>query len=183
MSKSLVKILDYSIFPAAVTILSKFIGILLATQLFGIAWSIRDYGSSTFAVTTVLKTEDVITVTAYSDLLMYIVTALFFSIAVIRAIFFHNTHTSEMVILSLSKLNLLNLIKDSYTVYGMTAGWWIFMVLSNLLIWLNIFAGKSIEWIGIVTTLSSLVLSLVLFLDVYREISQIRRHPSKYEWN
>jgi len=183
MSKSLVKILDYSVFPAAVTILSKFIGILLVTQFFGIAWSFRDYTGSIFAVTTVLNVDDIAIVTGYSDLFMYIIAALFFSIAVFRAIFFHNTHTSEMVILSLSKLNLLNLIKDSYTVYGMTAGWWIFMVLSNFLIWVNIAMGKSFEWIGIVATLSSLVLSLVLFLDVYREISLIRKHPSKYEWN
>ncbi len=183
MSKSLVKILDYSIFPAAVTILSKFLGILLVTRFFGIAWSFRDYTGSIFAVTTVLKPEDVITVTAYSDLFMYIVAALFFSVAVFRAIFFHNTHTSEMVILSLSKFNLLNLIKDSYTVYGMTAGWWIFMILSNLLIWVNIFMGKGFDWIGIITTLSSFILSIVLFLDVYREISLIRKHPSRYEWN
>lgn len=181
MSKSLVKILDYSIFPASVLILAKFLGILLVSNYFSIAWSLRDYTGSIFAISTVLKSEDVIIVTAYSDLFMYIIAALFFSIAVFRTIYLHNTHVSEMTILSLSKLNLMNLIKDSYTVYGMTAGWWIFMVLSNVLIWVNVATDKSYSWIGVITTLASFVLSFVLFLDVYREISLIRKHPSKYE--
>lgn len=183
MSKSLVKILDYSIFPASVLVLSKFFGILLVTHFFGIVWSLRDYSGSIFAVSTVLRSEDVTTVTAYSDLFMYIIAALFFSVAVFRAIFLHNTHTSEMVIMSLTKLNLLNLVKDSYTVYGMTAGWWIFMILGNLLIWVNIFLAKSYLWIGLLTTLSTVILSLVLLFDVHREISQIRKHPSKYQWD
>lgn len=183
MSKSLVRILDYSIFPASVLILAKFLGVILVARYFNIAWSLRDYTGSVFAVSTVLKAEDVILVTSYSDLFMYVVAALFFSIAVFRTIFLHNTHANEMVILSLSKLNLLNLIKDSYTVYGMTAGWWIFMVLSNALIWINISLDKTYSWIGVLTTLSSFLLSFVLFLDVYREISLIRKHPSKYKWH
>ncbi len=183
MSKTLVNLLDYSLLPAAVLILSKFLGILITIRIFNIAWSLRDYSTSVFAVSTVLRAEDVITVTAYSDLFMYIVVAFFFSIAVFRTIYLHNTHPSEMVILSLAKFNLLNLIKDSYTVYGMAGGWWIFMVLSNFLIWINIIAEKSYSWIGIVTTAATLFLSLVLFIDVYREISLVRKHPSKYQWH
>lgn len=183
MSNSLVKLLDNSIIPAAVMVLSKLLGIILVSNFFGIAWSLREYANSMFATSTVLNPDDVIIVTSYSDLFMYIVLATFFSLAVFRSIFFHNTHVTEMVVLSLSKFNMLNLIKDSATVYSKAGGWWIFMVFTNLLIWLNYFSDRTYLWVAIVTTLATVVLSTILLIDIYREISLIKKHPSKYNWN
>lgn len=169
--------------PAAVIILAKLLGIFLVTQLFSISWAIRDYTGSIFAVTTVLNSDDVITVTAYSDLFMYLVIAIFFSLAVFRSIFLHNNHASQQVILSLAKRNLLNLVKDSYTVYSQASAWWIFMLLSNVLIWTNYLMDKSYLWIGIASTVTTFLLTLILILDVFREIEYIRKHPSKYDWH
>lgn len=183
MSKSLVKILDFSVLPAAVLVVTKLLGILLVTNIFNIAWSIRDYTGSIFAVTTVLNHDDVITVTAYSDLFMFVIIAIFFSGAVFRTIFLHSSHASEKVILSLAKRNLLNLLKDSYTVYTQASAWWIFMLLTNVIVWVNYLTGKSFLWIGISVTFTTILLTLILVVDVFREIEHIRKHPSKYQWS
>lgn len=183
MSNILVKLLDYSLLPAAVIVVAKFAGVLLTVNFFAIDWTLREYTSSAFAVSSVLNLEDLKIVTAYSDLFMYIIIALFFSATVFRSIYFHNTHASQMVILSLAKFNMLNLLKDSYTIYSMAAGWWLFMVVSNLLIWTSIIAERSFLWVGVLTTLSTIVLTVILVVDVYKEISVVRKHPAKFKWH
>ena len=183
MSKSLLKLLDKSLFPASVMVLSKFLGILFVIQLFGIPLSIRDYSTNIFASTTVLRPEDIQTVTSYSDLIMYTVMAIFFSVTIFRAFFLHNTHVNPKTVLSLANRNLLNLIKDSYEIYHVSAAWWLFTALANVVIVFDVVANRTYAWIGIAATLFTALLSAIILQDVYKEVTNIKKHPGSYKWN
>lgn len=182
MSKILIKILDYSILPASIMLLSKLLGLFLVSFIAQIPFSIKEYVGSTVPVTTVLSAADQQIITGYSDAFMFLVIALFFSVYVYRSIYLNASTVKEAVILSLAKRNLLNLIKDSFSLYSAATSWLMFLVLGNILIWLNIADSKGYLLIGIISTIFTIATSLVLIIDVQKEVDNIKKHPAKYEW-
>lgn len=182
MSKSLVTLLDNSIFPASVMVVSKFLGVILAIEFFNIQWSIKDYASSIFSIGTIVRPEDLATVTSYSDIIMLTALVLFFSFAVVRAVFFHSTHVRPTLLLKLATNNLLNLVRDSYEIYHNATIWLVFLLIADVLVWINVALGRTYLWIGIVGAISTIVLGVILAHDVYTEVQNIKNHPGEYKW-
>jgi len=182
MSKSLIKLLDNSIIPASVMIASKFVGILLSIKILNIPWSIKDYTNSILTVTTFLRKEDISTVTSYSDLAMYFALASLLTFNIVKAVYLHNTHLRPNLILQLARRNLLSLITGSYEIYHSCTVWITFTWIANILILINVLTERTYIWIGLICTISTLVLTWVLAQDVYREIDNIRKHPGEYSW-
>lgn len=183
MSKSLLKLLDNSIFPACVMILGKLVGVLIALWAFGIPYSLRDYFSAVYSLRFVVPSADIQTISSYSDLVMYIVVAACFSIVLVRAIFLHSTHVTPSLITKLANNDLLKLVQSSYEIYHSATIWLIFLIISNVLVLVNVFQSSSYAWIGVVCTFATIVLTAILLSDVYREIESIKKKPSNYLLN
>lgn len=183
MSQTLIKFLDNIIFPAAMLVFSKLAGIIITSKILDISISVKDYTNTIFGVGTFVPKEGLVLMTSYSDLIMYILVAAFFSVSLVRAIFFHSTHVKPTLILKLADRNLLNLIKDSYEIYNTAAAWLLFLWISNVLVLVNVLNNTTYVWIGVVATVSSIVLSIAMFQDVNREIENIKQHPGQYKWN
>lgn len=182
MTKTLIRFVDSSLFPAAALVAGKFLGLILTFQLFGIGWSLKQYAESFFSIGTSVRLEDLALATSYSDLFMYVFIALFFSFSVIRAVFFHASHVKPSLVIKLANKNLLNLIQSSYKVYNYAFVWLLFAWIGNILILVNVTRGTTYLWVGIVVTISSIVLSVILLEDLYKEIENIKNHPGKYKW-
>lgn len=182
MSKSLLKLLDNSIFPACIMVLGKLLGALLTIWIFNIPFTIRDYFNNFYSLRFVVNEENLTAVSSYSDLIMYIIVAIFFSFTIVRAVYLHSSHVKPTLITRLANSNLLKLIQSSYEIYHSATVWLIFMWLSNVLVLVNVFAGNTFLWIGIVITLTSIVLTAILLSDVYKEIENIKRKPGTYNW-
>lgn len=183
MSKSLLKLLDNSIFPACIMILGKLVGVLFALWFFDIPYSLRDYFSAVYSLRFVVPQENIQTVTSYSDLVMYVIMALFFSLVLIRALFLHSTHVTPSLITKLANSNLLKLVQSSYEIYHTATVWLVFMIIANVLVLINVFRGSTYAWIGVVCTIVSVLLTVILLHDVYREIESIKKKPSSYLLN
>jgi hypothetical protein len=182
MSSSFVKILDNSLFPAAVMILGKLLGVVLATATLNIPFSIKEYADSIFSVRAVVRAEDLLSVTSYSDLIMFLTVALFLTFSVFRAVFLHSSHVKPTLVSRLANNNLLKLIRNSYEIYHYAVVWIIFTWVSNILIFINIYRGLTYSWIGITTLLFSILMTVVLLQDVYKEIENIKHKPGGYQW-
>lgn len=182
MTKTLIRFVDASLFPAAALVAGKFFGIILTLNLFGISWSIKEYTDSFFSFQTAVRAEDLALVTSYSDLFMYLTIAVFFSFSVIRAIFFHSSHVKPSLVIKLANKNLLSLIQTSYKVYNFASVWLVFAWIANILVLVNVFRGASYPWVGILVTLCSVILSILLLEDMYKEIENIKKHPGSYKW-
>lgn len=183
MSQFFIKLLDNSLFPASVMILGKLIGVLGTLYFFNIPFTIRDYFSQVYSSRFIVQSDYISVVTSYSDIVMYFILALVFSIFLVRAIFFHDTHLKPSVITKLANSNLLSLVKSSYEIYQSAIVWLIFLWISNFLIIVNVFSGNTYLWIGVVCTIFSLFFTTLLFQDVYREIENIKRKPGGYLLN
>lgn len=180
MSKSLLKLLDTSLFPACVMILAKLFGVLAVLWFFNIPYTLRDYFSNVYSLRFIISEENIQNVTAYSDLIMYLIIAMLFSINIVRAIFLHSTHISPSMMNRLANRNLLRLVQSSYEIYHSATIWLIFLWVSNILVLINVFSGVSLLWVGVVSFLLSIFLTAILLQDVYREIENIKNKPNKY---
>lgn len=183
MSKSLVKFLDNSLFPASIVILGKIIGILISSKIFNIQWSLKDYANSVFAVSSVVSQHDMIILTSYSDLIMFGIVAGFLAFEVVRALYFHDSHVKPSMVLKLGNLNLLGLIKSSYEIYHSLSAWWLFTALANVLVWVDVLEGNTYLLIGLFCTVVTIVLSALILQDAYAEIEHVKKHPGHYNWN
>lgn len=163
-------------------IVGKFLGVVFIVEMFNISWTVKEYSSSILGYSSTLSQDDLEFVTSYSDLVMYLFLAVTFTWIVIRAIYFHNTHVKPELAASLANKNMLDLVRNSYDIYHSAASWLFFTAISNALILVNVFAGKTFVWIGIVTTMYTILLTVLLLQDVYREIENIKKHPGQYTW-
>lgn len=182
MSKSLVKLVDNSLLPAAIMIIGKFVGIVLTIQIFNLPWSIKEYTNNMFSLSTVVEAGDVNTVYSYSDLIMYFLIALFFTAVIIRAVYLHSSHIKPTLVAQLANKNLLSLIQNSYEIYHSAVIWLLFTWIANVIIIINALSGKTFGWVAIATTLTSVMLTIVLLQDVYREVENIKHNPGQYQW-
>ncbi len=183
MSRSLIKIVDSSLLPAALMILSKFLGLIIVAKLTNLPWSIKEYSSNLFSIGNALDIEQVRVLTSYSDMIMFITVALGLSMVIIRAIYLHNTHVKPTLVTRLADKNLLSLITTSYEVYHFAFAWLTFTVLANIIILINAIQGTSYIWVAVIATIFTSGLVVILLQDIYREMENIKKHPSKYQWN
>jgi hypothetical protein len=104
-----------------------------------------------------------------------------FSVVLIQALFFHNSHVSPKSLTKLASNNLLSLVKSSFEIYHKGAVWSLFLWLSNLLILINVLTSKTQPWVFVVSLIVTIVLSLVLLNDAAEEIDLSREAVFKGE--
>ncbi len=180
MQKSLISILENSLFPSALVIFGKFIGIALVISYFDLPYTVSGYASSALNGTLSVTSDHAELISTYSDIIMFSVIALGFSFHLIRAIFFHDTHLSPKFITQLADLNLLSLIKDTYDIYHKAAVWLGFLWVAVSIIVINVVLGTTLFWVGIVAVITTLALSVGLIQDAYQELVNIRNKPKQY---
>lgn len=183
MSKSLLKLLDNSIFPACIMILGKLLGVIATLWLLNIPFTVRDYFSNIYSLRFIVQEENIKVITSYSDLTMYLILAIFFSLTIVKAIFLHSSHIKPSLMTKLANSNLLKLVQSSYEIYHSASIWLIFMWVSNVIVVGNVLAGNTYAWIGVLCTVVSILLTSILLQDVYREIENIKHKPSGYLMN
>lgn len=182
MSKTLINFLDKSLIASAFVIFVKFSSMFLLSKFIGIDWKLNEINGIFHPVSSVSDVQPMIELSSYSDLIVVLSMLFMLGFQVIRAFNFHNTHISPDKLLSLSRRNLLFLIKDSYTIYHSSAVWIYFSFVVNLVVLLNVFTGITYYWVGILSVMGTLLMVALIIKDISIEIENIRKHPSKYKW-
>jgi hypothetical protein len=162
MSKTLINLIDISLVPAALLVVGKLIGLFATIQIFQLPWTLQEIPGSFFSVSPAFLADDVIVASSYSDLIMYFLIAFGFSFVLIQATHFHDTHIKPRLLVKLVNNNLMGLVRSSFDIYHSATIWTIFLWMTQLLIWVNIAAGKTYLWIGLVTLAANVVLTAIL---------------------
>lgn len=170
MSKSLTKLIDFSLLPSALLVIGKFFGLYISIQVFNLQWGLRNIPNSFFSLRPIFYSEDIIVASTYSDIFMFLVIAVGFSITLIQALFFHSSHVDPNLVSRLGSKNLLGLIKSSFDLYHKASIWALFLWLTNILIIFNVLTYKTEVWVLLVTTIISIVLTVLMLRDVHQEI-------------
>lgn len=180
MSKSLIKLIDASLIPAAIMICGKVAGLWLANVIFNLEWGIDTQPNNFFSVHIVYKTlEDQTTAASYSNLVMYLFVFIGFLVVLIRALYFHSSHISPRVIARLATHNLLNLISDSFEIYHKASVWLVMLWLSLLALIINVLLRRAYTWTAALAFFCTIIATIILFRDISREIEMSRKNIHK----
>lgn len=184
MSKSLVKLVDYSLLPAALMVIGKFVGLWLSIQLFSLEWGIKNIPNSLFSVVPEFYAEDIHLASTYSDLIMFLILVIGFSIILVQALYLHNSHIAPTTLVKLATNNLLGLVKSSFEIYHRAAIWSVFIWISNILIFINVLLNRTDLWVLIFSLIISIVITTALLRDAFKEIELSKKKLTiRYDQN
>jgi hypothetical protein len=181
MSDSLIKLTDIALIPAALMVIGKLFGLVLTINVFALPWTVQDIPQSFFSIRPGLLAEDVILANSYSDIIMYAVLALGFSIVLLQATHFHDTHIHPRLLVRLANNNLMGLVKSSYDIYHAATIWTMFIWLAAAIIWVNVAVGKTYLWVGLAVLIANTVFTTILLQDVYQEIELSKRNLGRQQ--
>jgi hypothetical protein len=178
MSKSLVKLIDAALIPAAIMICGKVIGLWFSNTVFNLDWRIQTNPNDFFSVKIVYGTiGEQLTATTYSNVIMYLCVFIGFSIILARAVLFHSSHISPKILSRLASNNLLKLIADSFEIYHKASVWLVILWLAVLAVVVNVLLGKAHAWTALFTILCSVFSTVILLRDVANEITIAKSNP------
>lgn len=176
MSKSLIKLLDSAIIPAAVMICSKVVGLWLINEIFNLTFGLVPSPNTFLGISVTYANEsDLLVSASYSNLFMYGSLLIGFTFVLIQALFLHASHISPVTLSKLASNNLLDLVKDSFNIYHEATIWLIFLWSATIIIVANAIMGLSYQWTAIAASTGSLITTVVLLRDVGHEINIARK--------
>lgn len=184
MSKSLIKLIDTALIPAAVMICGKVVGLCFANTVFKLNWGIVTNPSNFFSVNIEYATlAEQITATSYSNLIMFLFVFIGFMFILIRALYFNSSHISPSLVAKLATNNLLNLITDSFEIYRKASIWLVMLWIALFALLINVIIGKAYPWTGVLCIMCTFITTTILLKDVSKEIDSARKNLSKLSDN
>lgn len=173
MTRTLAKLLDESIVPAAIIILGKVLGLVLANIVNAIPYSIQPGGSILPWTVVYSSAAEATTANTFSNFVMFLVVLAGFSVVLFRAHFLHSTHIPPRLRGKLARLKLENFIADTFEIYHQALVWLSFLWLTNLIIFIYALGGGSIS-LGIIAFLLSFAATYIYTKDIEIELETER---------
>lgn len=170
MKRSLLQLIVYSIIPAVVIIIAKLGGIYLAGALFNIHIDLSGSVTSFLSFQNLVNAKEIVTISSYSDLFMYLGVAVGMSVILIQALYLHESHITPGTINKLAKYNLLSLVRGSFELYHSGIIWLIFMWLANIVVLINTTRALTDIWTLCICTIFSISYSIIFMKDLFAEI-------------
>lgn len=168
VSKTLVKLIDYSIFPAVLLVSAKVVGVAFLLKYFRV-----DYQLDGLRLT-LTNVEDYIAVNSYSSLFMLVAVLAGLLWVVVKAHMFHDTHITPSFSARLFGMNLDELIHDTEVIYTQSFIWLSYAWISTLILGVHSLYGLSYWWVFYVALGVSILSTAFLVMDIEREINADR---------
>ena len=171
ITKSLTKLIDEAIVPAAALIFGKMLGLFLVIYFLKMPFNIAS-GEILKILPSVhfANLADYTIAENYSNLAMFSIAALGTIIVLVRAHFFHESHIHPKLHAKLASLNLESLVVPSYHLYHQAAIWLIFLWLSVGFLIISTILGVTYPQIAIIAFVVAANFSWVFALDIEKEV-------------
>jgi hypothetical protein len=171
MAPRLVKLLDYSLLPFSVLILSKLLGLHYVFTSLHIEWGVADYAGGIITATPVVYGRDLQLVSTYSNLFMFL--AMFIGGSLLVAISFlrHRSANNPEFLRKLINLPQMNLLEKGLLFYTRIYVWAIYLWLATGYILLDVLMGRTAAWLALVAFALSVLLTAVLAQDSIKEFN------------
>ena len=175
VAKSLIKLIDEAIVPAAALIVGKMLGLLATVYFFNLPFNIEP-GQILKILPSVhlANLTDYIMAENYSNLAMFATAATGTVFVLIRAHFFHESHIHPALHAKLLTLNLQSLVAPSYHLYHQAAIWLIFLWLTVAFLLISAFIQVTYPVTAAIAFIIAANFSWVFALDIEKEIELSR---------
>ncbi|GEM_PF-877216 len=176
VTKSISKLIDQAILPAAILIIGKMGGLFLTVYLLHLNFTVQPASFLKILPTVHLPDQtSYILAENYSNLAMFMLASVGTIFVITRAHFLHESHISPRLRAKLARLNLEALIASSYKLYHQAAIWLTFLWLSTGFLMLSTIAKITYPQISIIAFIVAANFSWVFALDVEKEV-EIQRN-------
>lgn len=171
MTNSLVKIIELSIFPIALLICAKVVGLILVNSAFNLDWHFVTSDTSLYSIRIAYLTQQAkLDAASYSNLFMYMVVFVGFCLTLVQAYFLHESHVSPKTVQRLMDMKFTNVIKDSFEVFHNAFVWLVLIWISALIIIISALSGDTYLWIALLTSVLTIILTALLAKDFEDEL-------------
>lgn len=164
-AKTLIKLIDYAIFPAFLIIAAKVVSIVFLTKYFGIDYSI-DGMRMVFQ-----NSVDFIAVSSYSSAVMFFTVIAGLGWVTIKAHLFHDTHISPSFSTKLFSMNMEDLIHTTETIFAQAFIWLSYAWISTMIFGIYAYYGFVYWWVFWLALSVTVFATGALALDIEREIA------------
>ncbi len=150
MSRLLRNLIKYSLLPAAMMIVAKLFGILLAANIAQIPLWISDDVGQEFDIQIVTLTYDhALYVNSISNVILMIVMSISFFYLFSRYYVYNKVNENPRTIAKITKFNLLSWITSKSVVFTKIFVWGIFLISSASIVVTSALKASTYSWIGI----------------------------------
>lgn len=171
-SKTLIKLIDASIFPAVFLVASKILAIAFISKYFDTSYQIEGM-KLVFN-----NAEDFITINSYSSLIMFFAVFAGLIWVVIKAHVFHDTHVKPTVSAQLLDMNLLHLVHKSDVIYSEAFVWLSYAWLTTLMIGVYSLFGLGYWWVFGISLVITILTTSAMAVDFERELKVEKRNEN-----
>ena len=163
-AKTLLKLIDYAIFPAVLIAFAKVGSAVFFAQYF-------DFTYQTDGFRIVFdNAQAFISINSYSSLVMFFAVLAGLGWVIVKAHIFHDTHITPSFSAKLFSMNLNELIHTTETIYSQAFIWLSFAWLTTLVFGVHSYFGLSYWWVFFVSFFIAVLSTALLVLDIEKEI-------------
>ncbi len=164
-AKTLIKLIDFAIFPAFLIVAAKILGIVFLTNYFGVNYSVS-------GIRMVFENSiEFVAINSYSSLVMFVTIIAGLAWVVIKAHIFHDTHITPVFSAKLFSMNMEDLIHTTETIFAQAFIWLSYAWISTIIFGIHSYYGFSYWWIFWLSLSATVFATGALALDMEREIS------------
>lgn len=181
MSNNLVKLLDFSLLPFAITILAKALGLYLVLQTYGIDWGISEFPNSLINVTPLVYGKDLTVVATYSNLILFGVVFVAFSLQVLLSNLRQNAKQNMSLLRKLMQMPRLNLFQQGVHMYTKLYVWLMYVWLVAIYIIIDTALGRTQPWLAAVSTILTIGITAIVLADTAKEIENLKKNVGRLQ--
>ena len=171
-SKTLIRLIDLAIVPAAILIFTKVISILLLNAVLGLSWDVKTLSDAFFGVkVTYPDLDQLALVVSYSNLFMHLAALTGTVLALSKLFYMHPQHIKPSLVLKLAKQDKLGFIQTSLHLYHEMIVWSLFLVISDILILINFTQNLTYDWVLGFSVISTLIVVFIMVRSIDRDLS------------
>lgn len=182
MSKLLPKILNAAIFPAALMIVGKILGMILANRIYGLDWGIQTNTGGLFSVEIVYPDlSSAILCNTFSNLVMVLCLSIGTGLLLFQGTYLNTSRQNPKVLVRLMQFDFIMWLTESSIVFPRLFVWIAFLWISTIILIAQSLQGMLYTWVAIASFIISVVCSWIAAQSFEQELITILPEHDKLD--
>ena len=180
MSKILSKVLKNLVLPASLLVVSRVLGLYLATKIYGLQAILDTHAEGWFSIRVLFLDHDsIILANSFSNIVILIVFTLIGGYFALKYWLSVNLKYDPRTLVKLNNLNLLSWASERNNTFVRVFIWLIFMWIITILIINDMLQLQTYDWIGIIAFVISVILTWTILRCFEKELDCLNNNNSK----
>ncbi len=174
-SKILIKLIDESIVPAILLLVTRLVSVVVVARMNNIPFSI---GPSGFVFN---SPQDYLFINSYSTFYMVVIVTIGLLFVLTKSLFFHDSHITPGLSVKLHNYKMRSMIQNSYDLYTQGSIWLSYCYLLMIVTGFMFYFKLIFPWVFYVSVVLSVVTTVLLIIDIEEELHILKKNVPIYD--